>query len=140
MVSLWRIWTFKNKYLKQNKKQNKCPRQSNKSMVIIYCMELSCFDSDGFSYDLCDSVFLLYCFPCNCYNKYAKYRYSLSFPVRPKQQSLKKNPATMRRYNSYQCLHKLEECGGGNCFNEIQDKYLCRHLFFQWGNLKGGGG
>ena len=50
-----------------------------------------------------------------------------------------KNPATMRRYNSYQCLHKLEECGGGNCFNEIQDKYLCWHLFFQWGNLKGGG-
>ena len=36
-----------------------------------------------------------------------------------------KNPATMRRYNWYQCLHKLEECGGGNCFNEIQDKYLC---------------
>ena len=32
----------------------------------------------------------------------------------------RKNPATMRRYNSYQCLHKLKECGGVNCFNEIQ--------------------
>ena len=36
---------------------------------------------------------------------------------------IRKNPATMRRYNSYQCLPKLEECGGGNCVNEIKD--LC---------------
>ena len=28
-----------------------------------------------------------------------------------KYKVVKKNPATMRRYNSYQCLHKLEECG-----------------------------
>ena len=40
----------------------------------------------------------------------------------------------MRTYNSFQCLHKLEEFGGGIRFNEIQDKFVIEFYFLKgWG-------